>query len=64
MVIKNLKFNDVVIHFPTINFKKVKNDKHKEEQEESLHDLGQSGSCGEIETLVREARLHFKDGGQ
>ena len=65
MAVKTLNFENVIIHFPKIVFKKrTKNDQHKKEQETPLHESGQTGLGGEIETLVNEARIHFKDGGQ
>lgn len=66
MATKNLTFNNVIIDFPKIIFKKggKSSDQYKEKQKQSLHDIGQLGSGGEIEALVREARLHLKNGGQ
>lgn len=65
MAIKELKFKDVIIEFPKIKFKrKIKSDQHKEEQKQSVYDPGQDRLGREIETLVREARLHLKDGRQ
>lgn len=63
MSIKTLKFKDVIIDFPTIKFRS-KNDQHKEEQNEPVHDAGQAGSGGEIEALVRKARVRYQNGGQ
>ena len=63
MAIKELKFQDVIIEFPKIKFKRrTKNDQHKEEQKQSVHDIRQDRLSREIETLVRETRLHLKDG--
>ena len=63
MAIKTLKCQDVIINFPKITFKKrKKDDQHKEEQKQSVYDPGQDRLGREIETLVREARLHLKDG--
>jgi hypothetical protein len=64
MAIKTLKCNNIIIEFPTIKFKRTKNDQHKEEQNEPVHGTGQTGSGGEIEALVRKARIRYKDGGQ
>ena len=66
MATKNLTFNNVIIDFPKIIFKKggKSSDQHKEKQKQSLYDVGQLRSGGEIEALVREARLHLKNGGQ
>lgn len=63
MAIKELKFQDVIIEFPKIKFnRRIKSDQHKEEQKQSVHDSRQDRLGREIETLVREARLHLKDG--
>lgn len=63
MAIKELKFQDVIIDFPKIKFKRrTKNDQHKEKQKQSVYDPGQDRLSREIETLVRETRLHLKDG--
>lgn len=66
MATKNLTFNDVIIDFPRIIFKKggKSSDQHKEKPKQSLYDIGQLRSGREIEALVREARLYLKDGGQ
>jgi len=65
MAIKELKFQDVIIDFPKIKFKqRQKNDQHKEEQKQSVHDPRQDRLSREIEALVRETRLHLKDGRQ
>jgi len=59
MAIKTLKCQDVIIKFPKITFKKrKKDDQHKEEQKQPIYGAGQDRLSGEIETLVREARLH------
>lgn len=65
MAIKELKFQDVIIEFPKIKFKqRIKSDQHKEEQKQSVHGVGQDRLSREIEALVRETRLHLKDGRQ
>jgi len=64
MAVITLRPKNITAEMPIITFKGVKNDKHKKGQIEPVHDAGQAGLDREIETLVRKARVHSKDGGQ